>query len=161
MDKIMGNCWIIISAWNFQVLLRREQREIEIMRYRRTSLGSVIPNSSTALMQRKFPDRSPHLSHHGVNGNSVTHRFAKQSNCLHNSNDIYHWNIHFKFLRKITDQKRIAMSEKNNSNNCGWGNVTSPIPDKIVRETYVIFNQTSNVQCHIKSPQFGHQMPVV
>ena len=31
------------------------------------------------------------------------------------------------------------MSEKNNSNNCGWGNVTSPIPDKIVRETYVIF----------------------
>ena len=37
------------------------------------------------------------------------------------------------------------MSEKNNSNNCGWGNVTSPIPDKIVRETYVIFNQTFNV----------------
>ena len=66
----------------FQVLLRREQREIEIMRYRRTSLGSVIPNSSTALMQRKFPDRSPHLSHHGVNGNSVTHRL-EQSNCLH------------------------------------------------------------------------------
>ena len=65
----------------FQVLLRREQREIEIMRYRRTSLGSVIPNSSTALMQRKFPDRSPHLSHHGVNGNSVTHRLA--NNCNH------------------------------------------------------------------------------
>ena len=147
MDKIMGNCWIIISAWNFQVLLRREQREIEIMRYRRTSLGSVIPNSSTALMQRKFPDRSPHLSHHGVNGNSVTHRFVKNCNqtaCIIEM--IFNIEIFiFKFLRKITDQKRIAMSEKNNSNNCGWGNVTSPIPDKIVRETYVIFNQTFNV----------------
>jgi len=70
------NLFVFLSLMEYafaQVLLRREQREIEIMRYRRTSLGSVIPNSSTALMQRKFPDRSPHLSHHGVNGNSVTH----------------------------------------------------------------------------------------
>ena len=112
------------------------------MRYRRTLLGSVILNSSTALMQRKFPDRSLHISHHGVNGNSVTHGFENnQTACIIEM--IFNIEIFFlQFLRKITDQKHIAMSEKNNSNNCGWGNVTSPIPDKIVRETYVIYNRS-------------------
>ena len=75
-------------------------------------------------MQRKFPDRSLHISHHGVNGNSVTHRFENnQTACIIEM--IFNIEILIlQFLRKITDQKRIAMSEKNNSNNCGWGNVT-------------------------------------
>jgi len=96
------NLFVFLSLMEYafaQVLLRREQREIEIMRYRRSSFGSaIIQNAaSTSLLQRRIPPSRESVSQ---NGNSVVQR-------------------------KISEHKRTSIGDKYNSNN---GNIiNSPI----------------------------------